>query len=113
MEIARDGFLFLHLVGFAALFGGAFVQLRDEIKVVNAAMLQGALIQVVSGIFLVGLIEAADEDVNSAKIAVKFGVALVVALLCWINRRKTGVPHGLFYGVFALTVANTAVAVFW
>lgn len=113
MELLRDALLFVHLVGFGALFGGAFVQIRDEVRVVNAAMLYGALIQVLSGIFLVGVIEGQDQDVDSVKIAVKFAVALVVALLCWVNRRKPEVPHGLFWGIFALTVANVGVAVFW
>lgn len=113
MELLRDALLFIHLVGFAALFGGAFVQIRDEVRVVNAAMLHGALIQVLSGILLVGVIEGQDQDVNTLKIAVKFAIALVVALLCWVNRRKLDVPRGLFWGIFVLTVANVVVAVFW
>ncbi len=113
MEIARDALLLLHLVGFAALFGGAFVQVRDEVKVVNSAMLHGALIQVLSGVLLVGVIEADEGEVNQAKIGVKLLVALVIAILCWVNRRKESVPGGLFYALLALTLSNAAVAVFW
>lgn len=113
MEIARDALLLLHFVGFGALFGGAFVQVRDDVKVVNSAMLHGALTQVVSGVLLVGLIEADDGAVNQTKIAVKLVVALVIAVLCWVNRRKESVPAGLFYALLALTLANAAVAVFW
>jgi hypothetical protein len=113
MEFARDALLLLHLVGFAALFGGAFVQLRDDVKVVNSAMLHGALTQVVSGLLLVGVIEGAGDDIDSVKIGVKLAVALVVGVLCWVNRRKEAVPHGLFWAVALLTLANAAVAVFW
>jgi hypothetical protein len=113
MGIARDALLLLHLVGFGALFGGAFVQVRDEVKVVNSAMLQGALIQVVSGVLLVGVIEGIGDEINQTKTAVKLAVALVIAVLCWVNRRNESVPGGLFAALLALTLANAAVAVFW
>lgn len=113
MEVLQNLLLFVHLIGFASLFGGALVQVRDEVKVVNAAMLHGALLQVVSGLLLVGVIEGQDEDVDHVKVAVKFGVAVVIAVLCWVNRRKPEVPAGLFYAIMGLTVANVAVAVFW
>ncbi|MBA2574751.1 MAG: hypothetical protein H0V02_08210 [Nocardioidaceae bacterium] len=113
METLRDALLFVHLIGFGALFGGAFVQFRDEMRVVNAAMLYGALTQVLSGILSVGVIEGNDEEINHTKIAVKFSIGLVVALLCWVNRRKLDLPHGLFWGILALTVTNVGLAVFW
>lgn len=113
METLRDALLFVHLIGFGALFGGAFVQFRDEMRVVNAAMLYGALTQVLSGILSVGVIEGNDEEINHTKIAVKFAIGLVVALLCWVNRRKLDLPHGLFWGILALTVTNVGLAVFW
>ena len=113
MEILRDVALFLHLVGFGALFGGEFVQLRDADKVVNSAMLQGVLTSVLSGILLVGVIEGLDGPLDQVKIGVKFAVALVVAVLCWVNRARERVPNGLFYAIVLLTVANVAVAVFW
>lgn len=113
MDLARDALLLLHLVGFGALFGGAFVQVRDEVKVVNSAMLHGALIQVVSGVLLVGVIEGVGAEVNQTKTAVKLAVALVIAVLCWVNRRNDSVPRGLFLALLVLTVGNAAVAVFW
>lgn len=113
MDFLRDALLVLHLVGFGALFGGALVQLRDDVKVVNSAMLQGALTQVVSGVLLVGVIEAAGDSVNNAKIGVKLAVGLVVAVLCWVNRRKESVPGGLFLAILLLTLGNVVVAVFW
>jgi hypothetical protein len=112
VDVVRDVLLFIHLVGFGSLFGGAAVQLRDEFHVVNSAMLYGALIQVVSGLLLVAVIEGQDDPIDHAKIAVKFAIALVVALLCWVNRRKDAVPRGLFGGIVLLTLANVGVAVF-
>ncbi len=113
MEFLRNALLVIHFLGFGALFGGAVVQLRDSVKVVNAGMLQGALTSVVSGVLLVGVIESAGDDVNQSKIAVKLAVALVVTVLCWVNRRKDSVPGGLYYAILLLTLANVVVAVFW
>lgn len=113
MDFVRNLLLLVHLLGFAALFGGAFVQIRDEVKVVNGAMLYGILTQVVTGILLVGVLENQHADVDHAKVAVKFGVALVIAVLCWVNRSRLSIPGGLFGLIALLTVANAAVAVFW
>jgi len=113
VDLLRQSLLFLHLLGFAALVGGALAQVRDDVKVVNAAMLYGALVQVVSGLLLVGVIEGADDPVNNTKVAVKLVVALMVAVLCWVNRRKDAVPSGLFGAITLLAVGNAAVAVFW
>jgi hypothetical protein len=113
VDFVRDVLLFIHLVGFASLFGGAFVQVRDEVKVVNSAMLHGALTQVVTGLLLVGVIEGQDDPIDNTKVAVKLAVALVVAVLCWVNRRKESLPNGLFLGVALLTLLNAGIAVFW
>ncbi len=111
MHVLLDVVLFLHLVGFGALFGGGLVQARDTVKVINAAMLYGALSLVISGIGLVGVQEGLDQSVDSSRVAVKFGIGVVVAVLCWVNRAKRGVPAGLFNAILLLTLADVAVAV--
>jgi hypothetical protein len=103
----------IHLLGMGALFGGALVQLRDEVVVVNSAMLNGILVQVVTGILLVGVLEGQDEPVNHTKIAVKLAVALIIALLCWANRSRARMPRGIFNAILLLTVGNVAIAVLW
>jgi hypothetical protein len=113
VELARDVLVFLHLVGFAALLGGAVVQFGDAGRVVNKAMVWGALAMVLTGIGLVGVIEGLDETVDRPKIAVKFGVALVIALLCWANRARTRVPRGLCNAIVLLVLADLGVSVFW
>jgi hypothetical protein len=113
VEFVRELLLVIHLIGFAALFGGAFVQIRDEVKVVNSAMLHGALTQVVSGLLLVGVIESQDDPINHTKVGVKLAIALVIGVLCWVNRRKESVPSGLFLGITLLTLVNAGIAVFW
>ncbi len=113
METLRLVLLFVHILGFAALLGGLLVQLREETKSVNPLMRDGAGTAFLAGLLLVGVLESGDGDVNHAKIAVKFAIALVILVLVMVNLRKASIPQGLYLGLLVLTLANIAVAVFW
>lgn len=113
METVRLVLLIVHVLGFAALFGGLVVQARAEHKSVNAAMRDGVGTAFLSGLALVGVLEAGDEAVDHAKIAVKFGIGLVLLVLVMANMRKDRIPQGLWLGLVALSVVNICVAVLW
>ena len=113
MEILRLVLLFVHVLGFAALLGGLLAQARTPEKVVNALMRDGIGTAFVAGLLLVGVLEAGDDPVNHAKIAVKFAIGLVILVLVMANVRKERIPTGLWLALLALTVANIAVAIFW
>ena len=113
MDLLRDILVFLHLIGMASLFGGLFVQVKADPRLVNNAMLHGILTQLVTGLLLVGVLEGAGEHVDNVKIGIKFVVALVIGVLVIANRKKPALPGGLYVGLLALTVLNVAVAVFW
>ena len=113
METLRLVLLVLHLLGFAALFGGLIVQVRTPEKAVNAAMRDGAGTAFLAGLLLVGVLEADDAAVDHVKIGVKFAIGLVVLILVMANMRKPRIPNGLFYALILLTVTNVVVAVLW
>ncbi len=113
METLRLVLLFLHILGFAALLGGLLVQVGASERSVNGAMRDGAGTAFLAGLLLVGVLEADDQSVDHTKIAVKFGIGLVILILVMANMRKPSIPSGLYFGLLALTVANVAVAVFW
>lgn len=113
METVRLVLLFVHILGWAALFGGLLAQARDPYKRVNAAMRDGVGTAFLSGVALVGVLEAGDGDVNHAKVAVKALIGLVLLVLVMANTRKEQIPHGLWVGLIGLTALNIAVAVFW
>lgn len=113
MDFLRDVLLFFHFIGLAALFGGLFVQVKAHPRVVNNAMFHGILTQLVTGLLLVGVLEAGDHEVDNAKIGVKLLVALVIGALILVNRKKQALADGLYLGLLGLTVVNIAVAVFW
>ncbi len=124
MEFLRNALLVLHFVGLAALLGGFLVQLsaprRGELRVVNQAMRDGAITQLVTGLLLVGVrypLHDADPSYalpDNAKISVKLLVALIVLVVVILGRRRPAEeqqPYWLTAGVLALV--NVVVAVFW
>jgi hypothetical protein len=113
MEILRLVLLFVHVLGFAALFGGLVVQARSSEKSVNAAMRDGIGTAFLTGLLLVGVLEAGDDPVDHAKIGVKFAIGLVLLVLVMANTRKPTIPQGLWAGLLLLSTANIAVAIFW
>jgi hypothetical protein len=113
MELLRHLLLVVHILGFAALLGGLLVQARSPEKTVNALMRDGAGTAFIAGLLLVGVLEANDEEVNNAKIAVKLVVGLVILVLVMANLRKERIATGLWALLLGLSVANICVAVFW
>ncbi|GAA4897685.1 hypothetical protein GCM10025789_14550 [Tessaracoccus lubricantis] len=113
MEILHGIFFLFHMIGFAALFGGAFVQLKGPNRIVNPAMWHGALTMLVSGLLLVGSLEMGDGHVNNIKIGVKLLVLIVIFVLVLMNRKKETVASGPFWGIFGLTLLNAVIAIFW
>lgn len=115
MEIVYDVVLVLHFLGLASLIGGWLVQMRSRgERLVNPAMLHGALTQLLTGLAIVGIGEAAlDREYDYAKITTKLVVTGVVLLLVWVNRRKPSVPDGLYFIIGGLSVLNVVLAVFW
>ena len=113
MEILRLVLLLLHLLGFAALFGGLMVQAGSAQKHVNPAMRDGIGTAFLAGLLLVGVLEAGDTTVAYGKVAVKLAIGLVILVLVMANVRKPQIPNGLYLGLVALTIGNVAVALFW
>jgi hypothetical protein len=114
VDIVKGLVLILHFVGLASLLGGFLVQMSSKVKVVNPAMLHGALTQLVTGVALVGINQALDpDDVNNGKIGVKTLVVLVITALVFVHRRREQVSMAVWGAIGGLTLLNVAVAVLW
>jgi hypothetical protein len=123
METLRLILLFLHLVGFAVLLGGAVTQYvsgtihsgerasRPSLRI-NAPMVWGASAQLVTGIALSAPLDR-DYDLNPAKLTVKLVVAATIFAMVFFSRKRDAVNSGHFLAIIGLTLANAAVAVFW
>jgi hypothetical protein len=113
MEIVRNILVFVHLIGFATLFAGCFITVKNPVKGLSPATLHGALTQLVSGVLLVGLAEmTAGREVNHAKVGVKFALLVVITVLTIVFRKKE-LPKWVVPTLMVLTVVEAGIAVFW
>lgn len=113
MEFLRLLLLFLHFVGLAVLFGAFVAQVGQAQLRLTPGMLHGALLQLVTGIGLVGVREAEDLPVDHAKIGIKLVVLVAILVILLVNRGKERVGTGPWAAVGALTLLNIGLAVFW
>ena len=114
MDFVRNTLLVLHFIGLASLLGGFMVQIARTPRMVNNAMLHGALTQLVTGLLLVGSLEGDDqEDVNHAKVGAKLLVLVVILVLILVNRKKPSISTAVWAAIGGLTVLNIVIAVFW
>ena len=115
MDFLQSFLVFLHILGAAIIVGIWFARIKNP--TVMPGQFHGALLQLVTGLLLVGLAEMDDYDVNHIKIAVKLVLALVIAVLAFIGQRRykkdQPVSGLLANGVGILTVLNIAVATMW
>lgn len=113
MEILRLVLLAIHLLGFAALFGGLLAQAKEPAKQVNAMMRDGSGTAWVAGLALMGVAMAGDGEVDHLKLGVKFLIGTVILALVMMNVRRDRIPQGLWLGIVVLVLANVAIAIFW
>jgi len=115
MEMFQNVLLFLHFIGLASLLGGFLVQLATNPKVVNNAMLHGALLQLVTGFALVGVVQAnkaADETVNNTAVGIKLLLLLVITGLILVYRKRESVSVAVWGAIGGLTIIDIGIAVF-
>ena len=116
MEILRNVILALHFVGFAVLIGGVIAQIpamKAGAAKIQAAVLHGAWTMLGTGVLLVGLKYALEEDVNNAKIGIKMLLLVVIAALALINKNKDRVATWVLPTIAGLTVVNIVIAAVW
>ena len=114
MDIVFNIVLILHFIGLAGIIGGWLATIKAPH--VNKAILHGAILQVVTGLLLVGLREMDDVDVNHMKIGIKLVIALVILMVAILGVRKEARAQGttatLAHVAGALGIVNVAIAVF-
>jgi hypothetical protein len=115
MDVLYQVLVALHLLGMAGIVGGWLFQVRSAEPRIAALMSYGAILQVVTGLALVGIASAGlvSKDVNNAKVGVKLVIALVVMIVALLNFRKQKASKAVFHTVGGLAVANVLVAALW
>lgn len=116
MEILRHVVVFIHLIGFALLFGAWAVEAVNRRYGVTRLMNWGLLIAGVAGLALAAP-WGISYDLNYAKIGTKLIVLLIIGAFIGIGsarqRRNEAVPRWMFWAIGILTALNAALAVIW
>lgn len=111
MDILHKVMLIAHLVGLAAILGPWLAQLGAQAKRITTTMVWGARAQLITGIILAALVSIGDDaDPNHMKIGIKLVIAVVVAAVAEIGKKRASNSNfWLLAGIF--TLANIIVAV--
>jgi hypothetical protein len=127
VELIRNLTLIAHFVGMAIIVGPFLLQMRNKSGFAFNWVFAGTIVQLVSGLLLVGLAEmrlADDPDMSldHVKVAVKTTVALVAfvaALIGYRRQKKAGSAEverklmPFFHTAGGLAVINLSIAVLW
>lgn len=113
MQIAHQLVVLVDLIGFAALFGGVLVQLRDREPEVLSAMLYGAWVQLLAGAALFVLDEAAPGPTSTTPLVLRAVITVFVVVLVGKNRKFASIPRGLWLLIGVLALTNIGIAVLW
>ena len=116
MEIVKGILIVLHIAGFAMVFGAALAQLpavKKGTARVLPIMLWGALLLLVTGLALVGMIYALGGQPNNVKIGVKLIVLLGMIGHILGTRKKENLSAGALYSLAGMALLNVCLAVLW
>lgn len=113
MDALRYSLLIGHFIGLAAILGPFLDQLRSDTKRITTTMVWGARAQLVTGLGLVGVAFASDNEPDHTKIAVKLLIALAVVGVAEATHKKTTPGDKAWLAVGILTLVNIIVAVVW
>jgi len=117
MAIVATILVILHLIGMAFLLGAFLVQIKDIVKGegrIIRGILDGALLQLITGILLVGIYSAnlvPDEKVDNAVVGIKLVIALAVYVLAFLNRNKVPTKSAVMWVIGGLTLVNVVLGV--
>jgi hypothetical protein len=115
MKTLNDVFLVLHIIGVGALLSGFFYQMK-EMKTgmkVNAGILHGAWLMLITGFAMAGLLPVADPTVhiNNLVLAAKSIIITVIFFVAYSFNKKEKTPKWVVPVITLLTITNISLAV--
>lgn len=116
MEILRNILLILHILGFAGIVAGVFMQLpavKQGTAKINGAILHSSILMLITGLGLVGTLYARGLEPDNMKIGVKSAVLIVILVLAIVGKARKRAGAGLIAAIGILAVLNVVLAVVW
>jgi len=117
MELLKESLVLIHLAGMAVLVGAFILNMRRKNDFPFTAMMWAAIVQLASGILLVGLDYALDDAPDNSKITVKFVLATGALVAAMIGRARQAKGESklqpFFHTAGGLSVINLVIAVLW
>ena len=115
MKTLNDVFLVLHIIGVGALLSGFFYQLKDMktgMKV-NAGIIHGAWLMLVTGFAMAGILPVAEPDVqiNNLVLGAKSVIITAIFFIAYSFNKKEKAPKWVVPAIALLTITNVALAV--
>lgn len=115
MELVIQISLIIHIIGIGALLSGFFYQLKDwgvGMKV-NAGILHGAWLMLVTGFALAGMVPQVeqDEQLNAWVLAAKGIVITIIFFLAYGYNKKEKTAKWVVPAIAGLTILNICLAV--
>jgi hypothetical protein len=112
MEILRNLFLYIHLIGFAMLLGGFLVQYLSGRFQSNLVMRIGLPVAFGAGLVLAIPVPSGIE-LNYVNLAFKLGIAIAIGALMGIGSKQNRTDRNFFGAIGVLILLNAGIAVFW
>ena len=94
----------------AGLLGGSLSQIKSQVKQTTPLMLHSGLTQLVTGLLLVGLLQANEETMNMGVVGAKIGILVVILILLFLGRKKMSIKT--YSVVVFLILVNVGLALF-
>lgn len=120
MNIVEKILLFLHLVGMAYMLGGMLTQLTEKKKSVNRGIMDGFMMQLLTGPLLIlasthTALDAMNEPIepmNETILTLKLASLLVMIVIIMTSRKPKTLTEPKFWSLLALTLTAVGLALF-
>lgn len=105
--------LVFHLLGFASIMAGTLGQIKTfkNGAVVLPSILHGAWLSLATGLILVGVLQANNEEVNNLVISLKSASLTAIFFIAYTYKKKQTPPKWVVPLIMALTITNLSLAV--
>ena len=117
MELLKESLVLIHLAGMAVLVGVFLTGMKKKSDYPFTAMMWAAIVQLVTGVLLVGVGYGLGESPDNAKIGVKLILVVAVLVATIIGRKRQAKGEAkiqpFFHAAGGLATVNLIIAVLW